>query len=196
MRSHNHVGYNPRMPEFYTRDGDDGFTGLLGKGRVPKYHERPETYGTVDEASSALGLARALARSSETREVIKTVQRDLYGMMAEMAADRENAAAFRVIGGQQVVWLEEQTEAFGGRVRLPTEFVLGGDSTAGAALDLARTIVRRAERLAAHLHHAGEIENLEILRYLNRLSSLCFVLSLWETSQAGIERPSLAKDSP
>jgi len=183
------------MPEFFTREGDDGYTGLLGEGRVPKHHEKPETYGTVDEVSSALGLARALARSAETQQVIKAVQRDLYGMMAELAATQDNAAAFRSIGGERVAWLEERTEAFGQRVALPAEFVLSGDSIAGAALDLARTIVRRAERRVARLYHSGEIENQEILRYLNRLSSLCFVLSLWESSQAGVERPSLAKDS-
>jgi cob(I)alamin adenosyltransferase len=184
------------MSDFFTGEGDDGYTGILGEGRVPKYHARPETYGTVDEASSALGLARAHARSDETRVVIKTVQRDLYGMMAELAADHENAAAFRTIGPERVAWLEGQTEGFGRRVVLPAEFVLAGDTPAGAALDLARTVVRRAERLAARLYHGGEIVNADILRYLNRLSSLCFVLSLWESSQAGVERPSLAKDSP
>lgn len=180
------------MPTSYTRDGDNGYTGLLGEGRVPKYHPRPEAYGAVDEASAAIGLARALATSSETAETLKSVQRDLYTLMAELAASTEQAHKFRGLDQTRVRWLEGEFEKFSGRVDSPQGFVLGGDSPAGGALDVARTIVRRAERHVARLVHEAQVSNPDLLRYLNRLSSLCFVLALWENLQAGVDRPSLA----
>lgn len=181
------------MPPFYTRQGDDGYTGLLGAGRVPKHDPRPEAYGSIDEASAALGVARSWARSKDTQATLVAVQRDLYHLMAEVAAAPDHAERFRRIDGGRVEWLEAKTEEFAGRVELPKEFVVFGDSQAGAALDLARTIVRRAERRVAWLVHQGELSNRELLRYLNRLSSLCFVLALWEDRQVGIGAPRLAK---
>ncbi len=183
------------MTRFYTGTGDDGYTSLLGGGRVPKYDPRPEAYGTVDEASAALGLARALARSPEAKQVIEHVQRDLYGLMAELAARPEHAERFRKVGEAQVAWLEAQIDAFAGKVTLPREFILGGDTLAGGSFDLARTVVRRAERQVARLLHEGHLENHHLLAYLNRLSSLCYVLVLWENMQAGVERPSTAKQT-
>ncbi len=184
------------MHPFYTRTGDDGYTSLLGEGRVPKFHPRPEAVGTIDEATAALGLARALCQTKETAELLVRLQRDLYGVMAEIAATPQNAARFRVTDSQKVAWLEEQTDALSPRVNMPDEFILPGDSTAGAALSLARTVVRRAERRVAQLLHDNEIENRELLRYLNRLSSLCFVLELWENQAAGNASQTLAKVTP
>ena len=184
------------MSRFYTRTGDDGFTGLLGNERVPKYHPRPEAVGTVDEANAALGMARAAAQSPLTAPLLVSVQRDLYHLMAEVSATPENAARFRTIGAEKVAWLEEQVDTLSAAVEIPKEFILPGDSPAGAALALSRTIVRRAERLIAQLLHAGDIDNADLLRYLNRLSSLCFVLELVENSAWGKAQPTLAKDTP
>ena len=181
------------MPRYFTGSGDDGMTGLLGEGRVPKHHPRPEAYGPLDEASAALGVARAAALSPETASVILEAQRDLYHLMAEIAAPREQASRFRTIDASRVAWLEGQLEAFGSRVEMPTEFVVPGDHPSSAALDLARTVVRRAERKVSRLLLEGDLENPHLLRYLNRLSSLCFILGLWEGRQAGIDRPTLAK---
>ncbi len=181
------------MSSYYTREGDDGTTGILGEGRIPKYHLRPQAYGTVDEASAALGLARALARSDSTREVVRIIQQDLYHLMAEIAAEPQAAERFREVGSSRVEWLETQIDAFGQKVQNPHQFVLGGDTLAGAAIDVARTVVRRAERLVAKLQLGGELENPHLLRYLNRLSSLCFVLLLWENLEAGVEKATLAK---
>lgn len=178
---------------FYTRTGDDGFTGLLGEGRVAKYMPQPEAYGTVDEASAAIGLARASAKGEQTRAMLLTAQRDLYRMMAELAATQQTAAQFRSIDAARVRWLEEQTDAITGLIQLPKEFVIPGDSLAGAHLDLARTVTRRAERIVVHLLHDGLIENLELVRYLNRLSSLLFVLALYENALAGVANVTLAK---
>ncbi len=183
------------MPTYFTGDGDDGYTGLLGEGRVPKYHARPQAYGELDEASAALGLARAAAVSTDTAEVIRDLQTDLYHIMAELAAPLEHAARFRKLGPDRIAWLEANLEAFGAKVELPSEFVMSGDSLSGATLDLARTIVRRAERRVVELQHAGEVENDSILPYLNRLSSFCFLLSIWENKVAGVTQVSLSKGS-
>jgi cob(I)alamin adenosyltransferase len=181
------------MPRFFTRKGDDGTTALLGKGRVPKHTLRPQAYGTVDEASAALGFARSLIDSEEIKDVITRVQRDLYHLMAEVAATTEEAERFRTIDETHIAWLEDQIERIGDEVDAPSGFVLGGDTTPGAALELARTIVRRAERLVAKLHDEGSLSNPHLLRYLNRLSSLCFVLFLFENHRAGVNHTSLAR---
>jgi cob(I)alamin adenosyltransferase len=183
------------MPTYFTRNGDDGFTGLLGDERVPKYHLRPTTYGTLDEASAALGLARAHTESEDTSELILEVQRDLYKIMAEIAAVPEQSARFRSIDADRISWLEVQIETLGEQVEMPQGFVLPGDSKSGGALDLARTIVRRGERLIAQLDHEDELENPHLLPYLNRLSSLCFILALRENAQVGNTSPSMAKPS-
>ncbi len=184
------------MSHFYTRGGDDGYTGLLGKGRVPKYHLLTEAVGSVDEASAALGMLRAICQAPGSAALILTVQRDLYGLMAELSATPENASRFRSIDAGKVAWLEEQTDALSQQVEIPKEFIVPGDSPSEAAAAMARTVVRRAERRVAELLHQNLIENRELLRYLNRLSSLCFVLELLEDKVAGQNNPTLAKQEP
>jgi cob(I)alamin adenosyltransferase len=180
------------VPPFYTHTGDDGQTGLLGEGRLPKHHPRIETLGTMDEASAALGLARALARNPQTISILKDIQRDLYALMAEVAATPENALRFRTLNPARLEWLETQAGALESQVTIPAEFILPGDSLPGAAFSLARTIVRRAERRMAELVDHGEVNNEIMLPYLNRLSTLCFLLELYENQSAGQET-SLAK---
>jgi cob(I)alamin adenosyltransferase len=180
------------MSRYYTRTGDDGYTGILGEGRLPKHHPRVEAVGTVDEASAALGLARAVCQNPATGELLIGIQRDLYSLMAEIAALPEHAARFRGINGDRVAWLEQETELISATVDLPGEFTVAGSTLAGAALDLARTVVRRAERRLVELFHQGEIENPDILRYINRLSSLCYVLEAAENTASG-KSPELAK---
>ena len=182
------------MKSFYTRKGDDGYTGLLKEGRVPKNHPIPEAVGALDEASAALGLARVACRGKTSARIILTIQRDLYSIMAEIAASPEHAAQFRQINASRVGWLEEQVELLSAQVTLPKDFIVPGDSPAGAALALARTIVRRAERQVAGLVLSKIVENLELLSYLNRLSSLCFVMELSENQDWGNPAPTLARD--
>ena len=182
------------VKRYYSRTGDDGYTGILGEGRLPKYHPRLEAVGTIDEASAAIGMARAVCQLSYSNELLLTIQRDLYNMMAEVAALPENAASFRVIDGARVIWLEQQTDLVSNTIDLPHEFTVSGNSPPGAALNLARTIIRRAERRIAELIHHNEIENHEILRYINRLSSLCYVLEGAENNAAGKAQYTLAKD--
>lgn len=173
------------MSLFYTQTGDEGNTGLLGEGRVPKFDLRIEALGALDEATAALGLARASANSPQIEPLIVEVQRDLYKLMAEVGATLENAAKFRYIDDERVQWLEKQTDAIATKVEVPREFILPGEIPSSAAMGLARTIVRRAERRVVELYHAGGLENLALLAYLNRLSSLCFALELLENHQGG-----------
>ncbi len=185
--------YNQGMPDYYSGEGDDGSTGLLGSERVPKYHLRPTAFGTVDEASAALGLSRATALSEETISVIHEVQKDLYTIMVELAAVPGEEEQFQRLEAARLSWIEEQVQSFGDRVNMPIDFILPGDSLPAATLDLARTVVRRAERQVVRLDHESTLSNPTILPYLNRLSSLCFVLSLWENEAAGVEKPTTAK---
>jgi len=182
-----------RMSPFYTRNGDDGTTGLLGEGRVPKHHPRMEALGAIDEASAALGMARALCKATQIGAILLEVQRDLYQLMAEVAAAPEHAERFRSLNRGRLEWLESQADALSSLVHVPDEFILPGDTPSGAALALARTVVRRAERRVAGLTHSGEIENPLLLQYLNRLSSLCFALELLENQQTGRDS-TLAKE--
>jgi cob(I)alamin adenosyltransferase len=161
---------------------------------VPKNHPIPEAVGALDEASAALGVARAACQDKLDAEIILTIQRDLYSIMAEIAASPEHAEQFRKVNASRLGWLEEQVELISAHVTLPKDFIVPGDSPAGAALALARTIVRRAERQVAGLVHSKVVENLELLRYLNRLSSLCFVLELSENQSWGKATPTLARD--
>ena len=181
------------MPDFYTGKGDHGYTGILGKGRLPKYHTRLEAIGTIDEASAALGLARANCRVEKIAEIVLAIQRDLYLIMSEIAATPENLARFSSIDSAKVAWLEEQIKLLGEQVEMPGEFIVPGDTQAGANLSFARTIIRRAERLAARLVHRHQLVNREILRYFNRASSLLFVLELYEYKMTGKSSPTLAR---
>src|SRR5579883_3131500 len=166
------------MAKVTTGTGDAGYTGLLGDQRVPKYDPRPDTFGVVDEATSALGLARATTSDQRAREIILKTQQDLYVLMAELATPPENldAVGFRMTA-DHVRWLEETEEQLKAEVEIPNKFIIPGDTLDGAALDLARTIIRRAERMAVKLLHDGVIANGEVVRYLNRLSDLIFILA-------------------
>jgi cob(I)alamin adenosyltransferase len=177
---------------FYTARGDDGTTGVLGKGRLPKYHVRMEALGTLDESTAALGLARAQCADPRSGPILLEAQRDLYMLMAEVAATPDNVDKFHYITAERVTWLEEQTNALSKQVEMPKQFILSGDSLGGAALSVARTVVRRAERRVVELFDLSEIANPDLQRYLNRLSSLCFVLELLENQSAG-KSTSLAK---
>ena len=181
------------MPGFYTRKGDDGSTGVLGEGRVTKFDLRMEALGALDEANAALGLARLNLLGDTYPPVLLRVQRNLYQVMTETAATPENAAKFQKINQAEVDWLEEQIATLETITPIPREFIIPGDSPASAYLDLARTIVRRAERRMAELFVRGEILNEQLLHYLNRLSSLLFVLELHQISLAGASQPTLAK---
>ncbi len=166
------------MAKVTTGTGDTGYTGLLGDERVPKYDPRPDTFGTVDEATSALGLARAMAIDANVKEIIYQVQQELYLLMGELATTPENYEKMGLhVTVEHVQRLEQVEEGLKQEFEIPNKFIIPGDTPVGAALDLARTIIRRAERMAVKLLHGGVIQNAEVVRYLNRLSDLIFILA-------------------
>jgi cob(I)alamin adenosyltransferase len=160
--------------KMYTARGDAGETDLLGE-RVTKDDPRIDLLGTLDEATSAIGLGRAHARQPDIQAALIETQRDLYKVMAELAFTDATRPDAHVFPGERVTWLEAATDRISGMVTLPREFVLPGDTAAGAMIDVARTVVRRAERHAVKLSQEGRTINPEIIRYLNRLSSLLFI---------------------
>ena len=172
------------MVRIYTRLGDKGQTGLLYGGRVSKADPRCDAYGTTDEANSALGLARALSQDSKVKAILLQVQRELFTVGAELATDAAQYATLRqhfpVVTPAMVERLEHTIDELDAEVHLPRSFVIPGASPASAALDMARTILRRAERHAVALKESGLLVNDEVLRYLNRLSDLAFMLARYE----------------
>ena len=154
------------------------------KDAFPKYHLRIEALGTLDESNATLGLARASVHDPRSTPLMLEAQRDLYRLMAEVAAAPEHADQFRFDEGR-VQWIEEQTDLLSKTVEMPNEFIIPGDSIGGASLSLACAVVRRAERRVAELFDAGGITNPTLQQYLNCLSSLLFVLELVENQAAG-----------
>jgi len=168
--------------KIYTRKGDDGTTGLWYGGRVPKHDGRPEAYGSVDEAASALGVCRAAAEpGGEIYADVLRIQNELFVCGAELAtapeaADRLEPGVSRVTP-EMVDRLEGDIDRYMERVDLPPKFVIPGGTELSARLDVARTAVRRAERRVSWLHHAGELEDDRVVRYLNRLSDALFAMA-------------------
>ncbi len=166
----------------YTKKGDGGTTGLLyGGPRVSKADLRTDAYGTTDEAVSALGLARAGLGDAPLAELVLRLQRELFVVGAELAthADRRPRleAGTTCVTAEMVSALEHEIDGLEAGHPMPAEFVLPGESMAGAALDLARTTVRRAERRAVALSTAGELPDSQVVPYLNRLADLLFVMA-------------------
>ena len=166
----------------YTRKGDDGTTGLLYGGRVPKDSALPAAYGTVDEAQAFLGLARAeTERDGELDRLLVRLERELWVAMAELATDPANhhklTPGQSLVTGDMVTELEATIDDLSARFELPKEFVVPGQTRVAALLDVARTVVRRAERavLSAPLPSGSSV-----VPYLNRLSDLLWTMARWQ----------------
>jgi cob(I)alamin adenosyltransferase len=168
--------------KIYTRKGDDGSTGLWYGGRVSKASSRPQAYGSVDEAASALGLSRAAAEpGSEIYEDILRLQSELFVAGAELAtaadaSERLEEGVSRVTP-DMVEALEELIDRYMARVDLPPKFVIPGGTELSARLDVARTAVRRAERWVSELKEAGELGDDTVLTYLNRASDAVYAMA-------------------
>ncbi|HUF31893.1 MAG TPA: cob(I)yrinic acid a,c-diamide adenosyltransferase [Acidimicrobiales bacterium] len=174
---------------FYTRKGDDGTTGLFFGGRVRKDSAAPEAFGTVDEAQAAIGLARAEAETgSELDELCLHVERDLYVLMAELATAVENrrklAPGQTLVTPEMVLAVEARTDDLATRFEMPTDFVLPGGNRTSALLEVARTVVRRAERAAVPAAADGS----SVVPYLNRLSSLLWAMARWQEGGAVLSK--------
>lgn len=174
---------------YYTGSGDQGTTDLLG-GRVGKNDPIIEALGELDEATSSIGSGRAQSTSDELKARLMEAQHDLYRIMAELAFTGDIRPGAYRLGADRVAWLEQTTDEFGARFDLPPHFILPGDTISGAALDVARTVVRRAERRIVDLIANDRLQNREIARYLNRLSSLLFIAARYEDHLAGIQSTS------
>ncbi|HEX4244051.1 MAG TPA: cob(I)yrinic acid a,c-diamide adenosyltransferase [Acidimicrobiales bacterium] len=168
------------MVRIYTKTGDDGTTGLLYGGRVRKDSTVMQVNGAVDEAQAMMGLARAHALpGSELDDLLVRLERDLYVLMAEVATDASKRAKLApgttLVTEEMVAELEAHIDGLIDRFEMPTEFVVPGANPVSAALDVSRTVVRRAERLVVSDPVAGSL----VGRYLNRLSDLLWAMARW-----------------
>ena len=181
------------MVKIYTKKGDDGTTSLWYGGRVPKHHGRTEAYGALDEACSQLGLARALcdADEAELAADILRLQDDLFVAGAELATAPE--AAERLEDGvsrtteEMVAELEERIDRYMSEVELPPQFVIPGGNLLSAQLDVARTVVRRAERRIAALAEEGELASETVIHFVNRASDYVYAMARF----ADVDDPAL-----
>jgi cob(I)alamin adenosyltransferase len=179
--------------KIYTKKGDDGTTSLWYGGRVPKHHGRTEAYGTLDEACSELGVARALCGPGEAELAadILRLQDDLFVAGAELATAPEAAA--RLEGGvsrtteAMVAELEQRIDRYMAEVELPPKFVIPGGNQLSAQLDVARTTIRRAERHISALNEAGELDGETVIHFVNRASDYAYALARW----ADVDDPAL-----
>ncbi|MGA7913231.1 MAG: cob(I)yrinic acid a,c-diamide adenosyltransferase [Candidatus Dormiibacterota bacterium] len=165
--------------------GDDGSTGLLGGGRASKDDARIEAFGTVDEASSALGLAKALTAHPRVRAICEELQRGLYSVGAELGTNPAGGATFVTTKEADVARLDDLITELESEVAMPDGFILPGATPASGALDLARAVVRRAERRCVSLERARGPANPQVRRWLNRLSLLIFVVGRYEEGLSG-----------
>jgi cob(I)alamin adenosyltransferase len=177
------------MPRIYTKTGDDGTTGLLYGGRVPKDDAATAAYGTTDEAVAVLGLARASADAGLGEEIL-ALQRELFVVGADLATNPAERAKLQpgisFVTPEMTERLERRIDELVAERALPQAFIVPGANAASASLDLARSVVRRAERNVVALEREGREVNPEVRRYLNRLSDLVFVLA---RRQAGEDEP-------
>jgi cob(I)alamin adenosyltransferase len=167
----------------FNKKGDGGRTSLLYGVRVSKSDSRCEAYGTIDEAVSLLGLARNFCQP-KVRDILCSLQQDLFTLGAEIAAPQERytdlVAKGKVVKPEMVQKLEALIDDFEAKVDMPHSFIIPGACASSAALDVARTVVRRAERRAVALKESGQLANEELLKYLNRLADLIFTLARYE----------------
>jgi cob(I)alamin adenosyltransferase len=167
--------------KIYTRKGDDGTTGLLYGGRLAKDSPTIEANGTVDEAQAALGVARAeVARGSELDDILVGLERDLYVLMAELATLPANRAKLSpgvtLVTPEMVAGVERLIDQLTERFPAVTEFVIPGHDRVAASIEVARTVVRRAERQAL----AAAAARSQVVPYLNRLSDLLWTMARWQ----------------
>src|SRR5215470_9586046 len=172
------------MPRIYTKRGDDGTTGLLYGSRVGKDDLVTEAYGTTDEAVAVLGLARSLCGDEAMAADLLTLQRELFVVGADLATNPQERKKLEpevsLVTEKMVARLEHRIDDLVERRPLPETFIVPGANPGSAALDLARSVVRRAERRVVELERSQRDVNPEVRRYLNRLSDLLFVLARWQ----------------
>jgi cob(I)alamin adenosyltransferase len=170
------------LARIYTRTGDDGTTGLIGGKRVPKDSLRVEACGSLDELNALIGVVLSQTLPEPVDRILQTVQQHLFIIGAELATPDENERQNAGIGDGTVRSLENEIDRMEEKLPPLRQFILPGGSLAGAELHMARTVARRAERHCVSLSRLEKV-NPKILRYLNRLSDLCFVLARYVNQQ-------------
>jgi cob(I)alamin adenosyltransferase len=175
------------VPRIYTKTGDDGTTGLLYGGRVSKADPVTEAYGTVDEAVAALGMARSLVMQPRVADLLLHVQRELFVIGADLATNPGQRSKLQegvsLATPSMVAELEAHIDRLVAERPLPNVFIVPGATPGSAAVDVARVAVRRAERRAVETLREGREVSDVVLRYLNRLSDLLFVLARREAGE-------------
>ena len=176
----------------YTKFGDKGETSLLYGGRVSKASVHTEAYGITDEAVSAMGLARAFSSDQKVKDILRDLQRELFTIAAELATDPDKYELFQQhfapVTAEMVDNLENIIDSLEEEFEMPNVFVLPGGSPSSSAIDMARTIIRTAERRVVVVSESDRLTNDLILTYLNRLGDLLFVLARYEDRELPIER--------
>ncbi len=167
-----------------TKTGDQGTTHLMYKRRVAKCHPRVEAYGAVDELNAAIGVARATAQHEYVRESLLAIQQELVVLMGELATAVEDLARYvedghALVTARMTSRLEQMTQQIESAHVSSKGWATPGANPPSAALDVARTVCRRAERRVCALQEAGQLQNAEIMAYLNRLSDLLWLLARW-----------------
>jgi ATP:cob(I)alamin adenosyltransferase len=171
-----------------TKKGDKGFTGLLGGRRVPKHHLKPETYGTLDELNSFLGMARATSKDRKVKKILFYIQNHLFTMGSELALSGKGRSLLKgEVTQKEVDWLSRLSADFEALLEPEPGFIIYGETQISSILDMARAVSRRVERLVAKLKSKKMLHNAKILEYLNRLSDVLYLLARYEEKKAGVK---------
>ncbi len=177
--------------KIYTKTGDNGDTGLFFGGRVRKNDVRCEANGSIDETVSSLGIARSFCQNPEVLTILLEIQNSLFTAAAELATLPENykdlKKYYKIIDSENVSKLEKTIDYIDSQIQLPPSFILPGASSGSAAIDLSRSILRRAEREIVTLKDEGKLVNEFVLKYINRLSDLLFMLARFEDKNLPLE---------
>lgn len=171
----------------FNKKGDKGETSLLFGKRVPKSSLHCEAYGTIDEAVSALGIARNMVTRKKTKDIILKIQKELFTVGAELAIAPEDseklASSFKPVTDKMSTELEKLIDELEAEITMPKAFIIPGANAGSAMIDLARAIVRRAERRVVTLREQDELKNEAVSPYLNRLADLLFTLARYEETR-------------
>jgi cob(I)alamin adenosyltransferase len=169
-----------------TQKGDKGLTGLLSGKRVPKYHIRPETYGTLDELNSFVGMGRAVSKDKKVRKILLAIQNHFFIIGSELASTGKDRRVLKnLISQREVDWVNQLSADLEASVKPEPKFILYGETFVSSVLDVARAVARRAERRVAKMKSLGLVQNPKILEYLNRLSDVLYLLARYEEKKAG-----------
>ncbi len=175
------------MPEKSKRE-NKRLTSLLGGKRVPKYHLKPEAYGTLDELNSFLGMARAVTKDKRVKEILFTIQNHFFMIGSDLALSGKDRSLLKgEISQREVAWLKKLSTDFKALLKLEPKFIIYGETYISSVLDVARAISRRAERLMTKMKSRGILVNSKILDYFNCLSDVLYLLARYEEKKAGVK---------